>query len=59
MKETKIISRHGKNCDSVYRDKDGKVTSKKVMKKGWAMYVEVETLANGKKVSVTKHGPLA
>jgi len=59
MKEIKIISRHNKDCDSVYRDVTGKVICKKVMKRGWAMYVEVETLADGKKVSVTRHGPLA
>jgi hypothetical protein len=29
----------------------------KVTKAGWAMYVEITTLKNGKKVSVTRHGP--
>ncbi len=29
----------------------------KVSQKGWVQYVEITTLPNGKKVSVTKHGP--
>jgi hypothetical protein len=57
MKEVKVISIHKKDCNSVYRSVNGKVVGKKVTKAGWAMYVEITTLKNGKKVSVTRHGP--
>lgn len=30
----------------------------KVLKKGWKQYVEITELPNGKKTSVTRHGPL-
>lgn len=62
---TKVISTCGKNVDSFWNaietDKNGnrKVVkgAKKVSKKGWVQYVEITTLPNGKKTSVTKHGP--
>lgn len=62
MKQIKLVSLHGKDCKSHYfrRDEDGKIVKggAKVLKKGWGMYCEITVLPNGKKVSVTKHGPL-
>lgn len=66
MKTIKQISVCDTDCDSVaYKvvtDERGnsqkKVAYHKVTRKGWSQYVEITTLPNGKKVSVTKHGPL-
>ena len=62
MKTTKLISTCGKDCNSHYYEltEDGKVVKggTKFLKKGQAMYVEITTLANGKKTSVTRHGKL-
>ena len=63
---TKVISTCGKNVNTfwpskVEKDKNGKKKvvkgESKVSQKGWVQYVEITTLPNGKKVSVTKHGP--
>ena len=58
---TKIISTCKKNVNSFWHKKDenGKVVKgeKKILKKGWVQYVEITTLPNGKKTSVTRHGP--
>jgi hypothetical protein len=58
----KIISTCGKERNTFWpskKDEDGKVVKgeKKVLKKGWVQYVEIDTLPNGKKTSVTRHGP--
>ena len=57
----KIISTCNKNVSSFWskKNKDGKVVKgeKKILKKGWVQYVEITTLPNGKKTSVTRHGP--
>ena len=57
----KIISECNKNVKSFWyaKDKDGKVVrgEDKILKKGWVQYVEITTLPNGKKTSVTRHGP--
>jgi len=57
----KVISTCNKNVNSFWNKKDenGKVVKgeNKVSRKGWVQYVEITTLPNGKKVSVTKHGP--
>ena len=62
MKTTKLISTCGKDCNSHYYrlTDDGRVVrgEEKYLEKGQAMYVEITTLASGKKVSVTKHGQL-
>lgn len=62
MKTTKVISICGKDCNSHYYrlTEDGKVVKggTKFLKKGQAQYVEITTLASGKKVSVTRHGTL-
>ena len=58
----KVISTCKKNVSAFWSaiDEDGKVVkgAKKVSKKGWAQYVEISTKPCGKKVSVTRHGPL-
>jgi hypothetical protein len=58
---TKVISVCNRDCDSHYyrRDEKGKILKgePKVLRKGWAQYVEITTV-NGKKVSVTRHGPM-
>ena len=57
----KIISTCNKNVNSFWyaKDEEGKVVKgeKKFLKKGWVQYVEITTLPNGKKTSVTRHGP--
>jgi len=58
MKTTKIISVCKTDCDLKVILKKGKVLYHKVTKASWGMYVEVETLLNGKKRSVTRHGKL-
>ena len=57
----KVISTCKKNVSANWSKLDGKRVVKgesKVSRKGWAQYVEVTTLPSGKKVSVTRHGPL-
>ena len=62
---TKVISTCNKNVSSFWNkvetDKNGNKRvvkgESKVSQKGWVQYVEITTLPNGKKVSVTKHGP--
>ena len=66
MKEIKLISVCETDCSSTsYKTVvDEKGRSNKVVafdkntKSGWGQYVEITTLPNGKKVSVTKHGPI-
>ena len=66
MKTAKIISVCKTDCDSksykmVQNSRGGldKVLAyHKVTRNGFCMYVEIETLPSGKKVSTTKHGPL-
>ena len=58
----KIISTCQKNVNSFWpskKDENGKLVKggKKVSQKGWVQYVEIDTLPNGKKTSVTRHGP--
>ncbi len=58
----KIISTCNKNLNSFWpskKGKDGKVVKggAKKLQKGWVQYVEITTLPNGKKTSVTRHGP--
>jgi hypothetical protein len=64
--ETTVISVHNRNyVGGAYSKWDvdelgnRKVVKgeKKVLKKGWVQYVEIITLPNGKKESVTRHGP--
>jgi len=64
MKEIKVISVCETDCDStitkMVKGSNGHskqvVCYHKVTNKGAKMYVEITTLPNGKKVSVTKHG---
>ena len=60
MKTTKIISECKKDCNTstTVTVKGKRKVIPKVTKKGWKMYVEITTLPNGKKTSVTRHGPL-
>jgi len=66
MKNIKLISVCKTDCASTtYRtvvDAQGRkkqvVAYEKHTKTGWGMYVEITTLPNGKKTSVTKHGPI-
>lgn len=58
----KIISTCQKNVNTFWpskKNEKGKTVKgePKVLKKGWVQYVEITTLPNGKKTSVTKHGP--
>ena len=61
MKITKVISTCNKSVNSFWskKNEDGKVVrgESKVSQKGWVQYVEITTLPNGKKTSVTRHGP--
>lgn len=53
-----IISLCKRNCNSVLKNRNGVVLYNNVARNGLAMYTEVTTLANGKKVSVTEHWPI-
>lgn len=65
-RQIKVISVCKTDCNSkvygVVTNNNGKqekvVTYNKVTKKGWGMYVEISTLPNGKKTSVTRHGEI-
>ena len=59
MTEIKIISLCKRDCNSVVKNRKGVVLYNKVTRKGYAQYVEITTLPNGKKTSVTKHGFLS
>lgn len=66
MKIINTISVCKTDCDSetfkIVKDEKGNsrkvLAYHKVTRKGWGMYVELTTLPNGKKVSVTKHGKI-
>ena len=58
----KIISTCNTNKDCLWPSRKGTYGTiikggRKVLKKGWVQYVEINTLPNGKKTSVTRHGP--
>jgi len=66
MKQIKVISVCKTDCSSTtYKNVLGKngqlkkvVCYNKITKSGWGMYIEIDTLPNGKKSSVTKHGQI-